>query len=135
MQPLRCGLCQPVGERGQQDCVVVVVLIGEQLLGLFEPAAGGDGEGTDVVADARFDAGGEVGQGQVGPTIGLGHLLAKHVQAVELGCALVVGEEHDVVVRGGCRGPETGHGAGVEQLLVHRAVQQLPRVVEEGARR
>ncbi len=84
VEPLGGRLGQPVGERGEEDGRVVVVLRREDRLRLFDAFARGDGEGTDVVTDARFHAHGKVRHGNVRPTIRLGHLLPKRVQPIEL---------------------------------------------------
>ena len=77
VEPLGEGLGQAVGEGLGEDRRVVVV--GRLELGddLVEADAGRDREGADVVGDAGLGRGDEIGEGDVGPAVGLGHLLAE----------------------------------------------------------
>ena len=64
---------------------------------LVEAHARGHREHAHEVRDAGRAR--EVGERDVRPAVGLGHLLAQRVEAGQLGGPRLVGAQHDVVVR------------------------------------
>ena len=97
MERLGEGFGQAIGQGGGDDRRIVVagrlVVGGDGALAM----AGGDGEAADPVGPGGGD---EIGQGGVGLAFGLGHLLAKGVQARALGGAGLVGPDDDIVAIG-----------------------------------
>ena len=80
MQPLGAGFGQAVGQRLEQDRVVVVVVGLEAGDVRFDADAGVHREGADPVLLAAVLRRDEIGQAEVGAVVGLVGLLAQAVQ-------------------------------------------------------
>ncbi len=130
MEPLGEGLGQPVGEGLRQDRRVVVV--GRLELGddLLEAVPGRDRERADEVGDAGVGGGDEVGERDVRPAIGLGHLLAERPEDRARFLAVVVAPDRDVVAIA-VRGPEAHDRAGRQPPLGDEPLEQRERVAME----
>ena len=102
MHPLGEGLGQAVRERFGEDRRVVVVGRLELRDQHVDAVPRGDGERTDVVAQARLRGGDEVREREVRPALGLGHLLPHGVdRGQRTGGRIAVadgGTQDDVVV-------------------------------------
>ena len=133
VQRLGEGLGQTVGQRRGEDGGVVVAGGLEARGDLRLAEAGGDREAADVVGPAPIGRD-EIGQGDVGAALALGHLLAKGVEARALGRAGLVGPDDDVVAVGVGR-PEADDAAGFEPALGDDPLQHGLRVSEQIARR
>ena len=131
VQALGERLGQPVGQRLEQDRVVVVVR-GLELATSSEPDARGDGEAADVVGRPVSLRRDEVGERPVGHAVAVLALLAQVVQRGQH-LARVVGVDLDVVADRVGR-EEAVDAARGQPLLVDHPVEHLLRVVVELAR-
>ena len=96
-------LGQPIGQRLDEDRVVVVVCPLEAPREVVGAEAGRDGERADVVGGAGARVGDEIGERQVRLAVGDRLLLPQHVEAHQLAGPALVAEEHDVVAVAGGR--------------------------------
>ena len=128
------GLREAVRQRLEHDGAVVVLLRLVCGDALRLPDAGGDGEPTEVVAEARRLRRDEVGEREVlGATTGAAGLLTERVDdgAHRRPCLVRV---HLDVVADGVRGPQADDGPRGEPPLSHDLVEHLPCVGEQAAR-
>ena len=127
VEPLGEGLGEPVGQRGQQDGRVVVVVGLEARLGLGQAVTGGDREGSHVVGHAGLDRGHVVRQRDVRTAVASGDLLAQRMQARELRLPRLVRPDHDVVIGRGRGRPEAHDRVGAQQPLGTGPARAWPR--------
>ncbi len=118
MQALGQGFGEAVGQRLQQDRVVVVMLGFEARHVGIDADAGGDRERADPVLPAAVGRGDEIGQAEIRALGRLVHLLAQEVQG---GLALWVLHAH--VVADAVGRPQAEHGLGGQPLLADDAVE------------
>ena len=130
---LRERLGQPVGERLEHDCAVVVVRFLESLDMLVDADAGGDGERADVVA--RPCGRHEVGETGLRLAFSLGALLAQVYEAMQEVAAILARVHRDVVVIQRIGREETEHGACLQPALVDDSIEHLLRILVQRRRR
>ena len=119
---------EPIGERLQQDVVVVVMRCLEALEMRFDTDAGGDREGADVIHLARVLRRDEIRQRIVWLPRGLGFLLAQVVQSVQHARARDVAVHLDLLVDGVAR-EEPDDGARRKPVLAQDRGQHLLAVL------
>ena len=124
------GLGKSVGQRLEQDRVVVVVIRLKHRNLFFHLVTGGDGKPAEVVGDAGFLRRDPVGQTQVGPRGRLVHLLAQEVEGLQDGGPAVVGVDLDIVTHRIGR-PESKHRTGGDPFVCDDVFQHGLGVVEQ----
>ncbi len=133
VQELRERLGQAVRQRLHHDRVVVVVrggVAGGQFVGA---QAGRDSEGPEVVGRAVAGRRHEVGQRQQRPALLDDLLLAQHREPRDLGPALPIRPEDDVVAVAAGR-PEAVHAPRAQRPFLDERPQHAPGVVVQLAR-
>ena len=130
MQTFGERLGEPVGQRFGHDRVVVVVLGPEALTDLVQADARRDGEGADMVAQARLGGRDEVGQRTARMIRAPIHLLTQEMQGREDGGAVGARVGLDVVADR-VRGEEAVNAPGLQQPLLDDAIEQRIPLVED----
>ena len=92
-------------------------------------------EGADEVGDAGVGRGHEVGEGDVGPAVGLGHLLAERPEDRPRLLTLVVAPDRDVVAVDAVGRPEADDRVRRQPPVADEPVEERQRVAVEVARR
>src|SRR5688572_16502547 len=133
VQIFRKSLCQPVGDRLDDNRRVIVVLGFKLLdeLGYTEPSR--DGKRTDVIDDAGVDRRNEIGERSIGFVISDHFLLTEHREARHdfSRTPRFDGRPQDDVVAIGVGRPEAIHAARANQLAINDLPEQLLSVIEE----